>query len=218
MKEIHYKRKLNLVITLFSSFAVLFLSACGQPIMPPVTYDKPIDFQVKKNAVLRWEFGKQYDGTVPNYSQPNGGLIGAAVAASIRSDNEANNASGYTLSYGKAEQAIFMTSFRDVLRQNQVFKEVELVGETAAVSNKDVLIDVFFKTARVSSVEKNYRITLTVTMTINSQGKLPFNRTYLVQSNAQGYGISFIEQQEDVSKRLLEKLILGIEEWHRSKS
>lgn len=38
---------------------------------------------------------------------------------------------------------------------------------------------------------------------------------YLVQSNAEGFGVGFREQQIDVSERLLKKIIYGIEEWHK---
>lgn len=198
------------------SLLVLLLTGCaGKPIMPPIKYDKPIDFHVKKNAALRWEVGKQYAGAIRSYDSCDAGLVGGAISAAINSADRANNPSRYTLSYGKAEQAIFMTSFRNVLEQNQVFKTTELITDAKEVSAKDVLITVFFKTSRVSSPEKGNKITLTVDMTIVAQGKPAFKRTYLVQSNAEGYDKGFVDQQYDVSQRLLEKLISGIQEWQQ---
>lgn len=201
---------------LLATMAILLLTACAKPIMQPLRYNKPIDFHIKKNAALLWEFGRQYSGTIPsNNSYNDNGLIGAVVSSAIDSVDRTNNPSRYMLTYGKAEQAIFMTSFRDVLRQNDVFKDVELVSDAKSVSPSDVMIDVFFKTARVSSAMRDFRITLTVDLTITTQGKPPFKRTYLVQSSPDG--TSFVDQQHLVSTRLLEKLIGGLEEWHHSR-
>ncbi len=191
---------------------LLFLIGCGaQPIMPPVQYNKPIDFHVKKTAALQWELGKNYSSRVARESYHQPGMI-EALALSI---DQNNNPSRYTLSYGKAQQAIFMTSLKNVLDRNQVFKEIELVTDPNEISAKDVVIAVFFKTARVASPERAYSITLSVVMTITSQGKPPFKRTYLVQNDDEVLRKGFIAQQSDVSERLLEKVIAGIEEWHK---
>jgi len=193
---------------------LMFLTACGtKPIMPPVKYDKPIDFHVKKNALLKWELGKQYAGTIPSQTQQGNGLIGALAMATMDSIDRNNNPSRYTVSYGKAEQAIFMTSFKDVLQQNQVFKSVELIHEAKSPSANEVLIDIFFKSSRTSGASQNFRITLTVMMTITTRNGSTFQRTYLVQSEPE-ISSSFVDQQSGVSKRLLEKLVGGIEEWH----
>jgi hypothetical protein len=182
------------------------LTACGKPTIPSITYQKPIDFNVNKCAVLQWEYGKQHDAAIP--CSQSGSLVGDV----INSIDRANNPSRYTVAYGKAEQAVFMTSFRDVLKQNQVFKEVQLASEVERTPTKDILINVFFKTSRISNVDKGYRITLTVVMAITTDRTPSFTRTYLVQSEPQGF---FGDHTNlDVSTRLLEKLIAGIEEWH----
>lgn len=192
------------------------LTGCAHnAIMPSIQYNKVINFQVPKNAHLNWEVGKQYSGNIQTNYHQNNGLVGALVCAAVNSVERTNHPSHYTLSYGKAEQAIFMTSLRDVLEQNHVFKKVELIADSRQVPQKDVLVNVFFKTARVSSPENNYKITLSVEMIIETDKKAPFKRTYLVQSDAEGFNTSFGDQQIDASNRLLDKIMNGIEEWYK---
>lgn len=193
----------------------LMTGCANKPVMPPLKYDKPINFQVDKNAYLNWEVGKQYSGTVPTNHHQSAGLIGALVVSAVDSVDRSNNPSRYTLSYGKAEQIVFMTSLRDVLAENHVFKKVELIADSQQIASKDVLINVFFKTARVSSPERGNKITLSIEMIIAMGEKAPFKRTYVVQSDAEGFGAGFREQQMDVSHRLLEKIIYGIKEWYK---
>lgn len=191
----------------------LFLFACGKPIVPPAQYNKPIPFHVNKSAELQWNYGKQCDSTLSTHADHSHGLIELAISSAVDSVQRKNNPSWYTLSYGKAEQAIFMTSLRDALIKNQVFNDVELVGETAEIKGNDVLINVLFQTARVASPERNYRITLTVVLNIRSKGTAPFQRSYLVQSDSKKF--RFQDQQLDVSEKLLDKLICAIEEWYK---
>jgi len=200
-------------------FGFGLMMGCGKPVMPPLKYDEPIDFEVKKNAYLNWEFGKQYSGKVQSYDNchnNSAGLIGVLLVSAISSIDHANNPSRYTVSYGKAEQAIFMTSLRDILRKNHVFKQVELITDLASLTKKDVLVNVFFKTARVTSLGGGQTITLSVEMIVTTNGKAPFKRTYLVKSDAQGFSPSFQDQQIDVSNRLLGKIIAGLQEWHNT--
>lgn len=198
----------------------IMLAGCGKPNMLPIQYSKPINFHVKRCAILQWEYGKQYDSEIPYNSYPgNGqaGIVGNLVAgvayATSASIARKNNPSDYCVSYGKADQAIFMTSLRDTLCQQAVFNEVTLTNDKINLRPKDVLINVFFKTARVSTPETGYRITLTVELNIKSQGKAPFVRTYLVQSCTGGF--DFNDQRHNVSMILLEKIIGGIEEWSK---
>jgi len=204
--------------TVFIVLLALLCTACAKPIMPPLKYNKPIEFHVAKNAALNWEVGKQYSSAMPSSTSYNAGLIGGIVGAVIESADRERRPSLYSISYGKAEQSIFMTSLRDTLEQNHVFKAVELITDPRQAPAKDTLINVYFKTARVSSPEKNYKITLSVEMAIAGAGKSPFKRTYLVESDTGGFGKSVMDQKIDVSQKLLEKMISGIEEWHKQSS
>lgn len=198
-------------------WVILALSACGttQKIMPPLRYNKPVDVHVSKKAYIHWDIGRHYAGKIPSNSGQSGVLEYDIIASMIDSSNRQRNPSQYTLSYGKAEQAIFITSLRDVLNQNDTFKDTELTTDVASVATKDVLINIYFKTARVSLPEKGHRITLSVEMTISSSGKAPFKRTYLVETDEAELGDTFINKQTKVSQRLLEKVIVGIEQWAR---
>ena len=192
----------------------LMAGCANKPVMPPLKYNKPIHFQVNKNAYLNWEVGKERSATTPVELDHSGDLMSVLVSSAVDSIDRHNNPSHYTLSYGKAEQIVFMTSLRDVLVQNQVFKVVEVMADSRPIASQDVLINVFFKTARVASPERNYKITLTVELSIQTAQKPSFKRSYVVQSHVEGLIVRFREQQVDVSERLLEKIISAIEEWH----
>ncbi len=194
------------------------LMGCAKPIMPPLEYNQPIDIQVNKNACLNWNCGKEYASAVPTQYNTNSGVVGLLVSSAVDSVGRANNPSRYTMSYGKAEQVIFMTSLRDVLEKNQVFNQVCLGGDSVSSGANAVLIEVFFKSARVASPERGYNITLTVDLNIQANGRAPFKRTYVVQSGiGSGLGSTFCAQQTEVSTRLLKAIIKGIEDWYSFK-
>lgn len=193
----------------FISACLILLAGCAKPISP-IEYTQPIDFQVDRNAVLYWEIGKQSTSTVA--STNNESLAGNI----IESIDRQNNPSRYTLSYGKAEQAIFMTSFRNILDRQRVFKNVELVTDLKKSNSRDVLITIYFRSTRVSSPERGYQISLSVDMSITGAGKPTFFRTYFVKSEENSFG-SFQEQQSRVSTKLVENLIAGLKQWNSSK-
>lgn len=196
-------------------FSIVSCFGCAKPIMPSLKYNKPIDFHVAKNAYINWEIGKQHTSTIPSStSYNNAGLIGGLISAAVESVDRDRRPSLYMVSYGKAEQAIFMTSLKDTLSRNNVFKEVELITDPSSVRPQDVLINIYFKMARVGSPEKNYKIVLSVEMSITTAGKAPYKRTYLAESAATGFGKGIIDQKIDASEKLLEKIILGIQEWN----
>ena len=197
-------------------FIVLFLSACGKkPIMSALVYNKPVDCHIQKNAFLRWEVGKEHASSLlsHNYNQP-AGILGTIVVATVDSMQRSYQPSRYVLNYGKAEQAIFMTSFRDVLQKEAVFKKVELINDFPQKSSNDVLVNIYFKKTRVASPERNFKITLSVDMSITSAGRAPWKRTYVVESDLSA-GTSFVDQQTSVSSKLLDTIITAIPVWHK---
>lgn len=210
MKKLYY----------FLLFVVMvILTGCAstaEQVMPPLTYSSSIPVHVTKNAYLDWEIGKQASGEAPNATPPpNGGIVGALLTNAIDSQMRKQNPSRYTFTYGKAQQAVFMASLRDVLKQNNVFKEVELITDSQSVRPQDVLIIIYFKNTRVLT-EQNYKIILDVDVTIKTQGMPAFKRTYLVESNPGSFFSpnSFKDQQTDVSQQLLDKIIIGLQQWH----
>ncbi len=201
---------------LLAMISTVLLSACGtKPIMPPLQYTKPIGFTVNKSACLNWEVGKQYSSEIPNYnSSGQDSAIGNLVLAAIDSNARARNPSHYQYTYGKAEQAIFMTSLKRVLEENRVFKHVKLTMDPRQVNAKDVWINIFFKRTRVADASRNFKVTLSVELIISANDKPTFKRTYLVESDVERSGHGFVDQQTDVSQELLDKVISGIREWN----
>lgn len=177
--------------------------------MPEFQYDKPIDFRIERDAVLFWEIGKQSSSTISRAN--NSSILGSV----IESVDRQNNPSKYTLRYGKAEQAIFMTSFKNLLSRQAVFKNIDLITDPTKIKTKDVIITIYFKSTRVSSPELGYQISLSVDMSVKSSGKPTFMRNYFVKSDDRSFG-SFQEQQVKISNKLAEKLIDGLRQWHEA--
>ncbi len=211
-------------ISLFLSFFVLAaLTACGTPpaeqVMSPLTYDKPVTVHLDKKAKLYWQTGSQQSSVEPRYSSGTnvGGSLPIALAsqamqAAIETEVRKNNPGRFTYVYGKAQQAVFMTSLKDILQKKRVFTDVDLVTDKTEVNAQDVLITINFKSTRVLDADlDNHKIVLNVDMIIQSNKKPIFTRTYVVQSGDEVSG--FKAQQEDVSKRLLDKVMKGIKQW-----
>jgi hypothetical protein len=204
---------------LFLVAIVLFLGGCtpmAEQVMPPLQYEQPVNFNVAKKAYLDWEVGKQYSSTQPVFISASGGLLGAVIATAIDSEERNRNPGRYTFTYGKAQQAVFMTSLKDTLEKNHTFNHIELTTEPQQVRAEDVLITIYFKRTRVASAQDNYKIILDADFLIKTGGKIAFKRTYFVESKPGGLFSpnNFKEQQTDVSQQLLGKVIAGIQAWH----
>lgn len=203
------------------SVATLLLSGCTpatQQVMSPLRYNQSIDVHVNKTAYLYWQPGEIHGSELPRQVSYNSGIAGALVSAAIDTQMRKNNPSHYTFTYGKAQQAVFMTSFRDVLLQNHVFKDVILTTDLSRVKSQDVLLKVYFKSTKVGPAGKNYQITLDVDMSIEAN-KSTFTRSYVAESDGSYFSFkNFKDQQTDASQQLLSKLIGGIKQWQVKKS
>lgn len=195
-----------------------YLCACtpmAEQVMPPVQYKEPVNVHVTKNAYLNWQVGRQASSSIPTFISPNADILSAAIGTAIDQEERQRNPGRYTLTYGKAQQAVFMTSLKNVLDQNDVFNHIELTTEPPALTPKDVLITINFKRTRVAEAYENFKIILDAELIIKTKGKPEFSRTYLVESNP-GSGFSshnYTEQQTDVSLQLIRKVIAGIKTW-----
>lgn len=200
-KFYHMKIKLLLIGVL-----AFLLSACiaQQPyIMPPLKYNGSVA-HVDKKAYILWQRGKVLAGEIG---------IGANSFNTTAPDRE-NTPPKYTLSYGKAQQASFIISFKNLLRNNQAFKDVQITTNPANVKADDALIIVKFKYTRVNDIERNYKIILAIEMTIKS-GESSFVRTYMTESDEGGAfdAKNFDEQLTDVSEKMIVQLMHGINQW-----
>ncbi len=212
------KRKLALLFMLAVSVALLTACAPTKKVISTIKHTDEIGFHIAKNAYLQWIPGKQIAKCQPksaetyqssgNQDYGLGGLLATIIVASVEHQQRKNNPSEYIFEYGKADEAVFMTSLRNALNEQQVFKNTELTSNDK-VSSQDILIKIFFKTTRVVGFNT---LIVTAKMTILTNGKNVYERTYLVES---GHKLSkFIEIKTQVSKQLLADIIGGIKQWH----
>lgn len=204
-------------------FAYFSLTGCAptRNVMSPLQYKDTIDIHVPKVAHIYWIPGKQVAGEVQSGGYVTGSgnqgivgaLVGMAVLGVIDSHDRKHNPSKYVRDYGKADEAIFITSLRDTLERQDVFKKVELTTDLNKVGSKDVLIKVYFKTTRVN-VRENNLITLTVNLLIQSGHQPQYERTYLIQNDPL-VSKTLLERKTEVSQKLLTAVIGGIKQWHR---
>lgn len=205
------KHKIMRVKWMAALFSLLFLSGCEAPspyILPPLQYTKSTSLHSGKTAYLFWHQGQTLAGELPSFS--NGELITSLVEAQDRK----NNPSRYHRSYGKAEQAAFITNLKTALEDHHMFKKVVLLTNPNQMKSNGVLIEVNFKSARVSDAEHHYKITLSVEMNIRS-GKSMVSRTYLSESDeSQSFsGVGTQTQMAGVSQDLLNQLMSGINQF-----
>ena len=194
-------------------------------VMPPLKYHDDIDIHVPKVAHIYWTPGKQAAHELSNnVSMTTGGsgiagLVGALVATSIQEHHRKNNPSQYLREYGKADEAVFITSLRDVLVEQDVFKNVELTNDLSKISPNDVVIKVYFKSTRIT-FKYDYIITLTVNLSIQANNRPLYERTFLIQNNTPEPAFTFksktfTEIKTEVSQKLLVSILNGIKQWHR---
>ncbi len=195
---------------------IFFLNSCTpmpEQVMPPLQYNMPINLHLNKKAYLQWKVGEQYSSTVP--VALSGNPIADTIGVAIINREYKRNPGRFTFTYGKPQQAVFMTSLKNTLEQQHVFNTIEIITHPHQINSDDVLITVEFKMTRVSSADEKYKIILDAELAIIQGGKLQFNRTYLVESNPGRFfsTISFKNQQTDVSQQLMQRIIFGIKQW-----
>ncbi len=117
-------------------------------------------------------------------------------------------------SYNKAQQAVFMTSLQQNLQQQRAFSVVNLVTQAPTPISQPI-ITVYFKSTRVADDTEGNQITLSTVLRIQAPQQKEFTRTYVVSSTPDR---SFAKQEEDVSIRLLDKVLQGIDDWAASEN
>lgn len=201
------------------AFSALLLNACtpaAEEVMPPLQYNQSVKTHTHKKASLYWQVGEQHASIAAQHIGGGGDIASALIASAIDAQMRKSNPGQYSFAYGKAQQAVFMTSLKEVLQENHVFKTVNLITDKKQTQPDDVLMTIHFKSTRVSGEEKNHQIMLDVTLAIQS-GQSTFERTYLVESSNEGFfsSRSFKDQQTDVSQQLLTKIMGGIQQWNK---
>ncbi len=197
-------------------FLLLGLTACTnsspEDVMPSVPYTgKTINTHSNNTAQLYWQVGKQAVETDPTVIVNSSGLIGALVVTSIDAMDRQHNPGKYNFSFGKAQQAIFMTSLRDALVAEKVFKETQLVTAPSTLTAQQTRITIYFKSTRAEPASGAYQVTLDVELRVQTPNKPTFQRTYFVQSDPDTTkDTSYKGQQLDASKKLMKQLMQGI--------
>ncbi len=206
----------------------VFITACTPPseqVMPPVKYDKPINIHSQKKLYLQWQSGDtlatEREDVMPIVGVNGGGLAGAiagaVTAAVIVGVAHKENPGMYQYKFGNAQQSVFMTSLRDVLTQNHVFKHVTLVAKPPARLHKnEALMKVNFRESRVGAQAKGFPIILSVDMTLKQPGHKSFKRHYFVKSHPKKR--NFKNHQINASQQLLDRVVHGIEQWNKGKA
>jgi hypothetical protein len=205
------------VIKLFSVAIVgLLLVGCGttEPtaqLMPAITFNQPITFHSDKAAILYWDYGKIISVEV---NQGNifeattlSGMVTHTITQSYKEQYDQND---ILINYGKAEQAVFMTSLRNVLGNAGTFKSVIISAEPPKLNPDQMLISVNFEKSAVLRGAHGYPIQLKVVMTVSDiKGRL-LKRTFDIKpKNSVGSYLfdDFKDAQIYASQQLMNDII-----------
>src|SRR3990167_449382 len=101
--------RLVFILFLIGSIAACTISS-PEDVMSSVPYAGTVNIHTNKIAHLNWQVGKQQVESDPTYISPNAGLVGAVIISTIDSERRKRNPGRYNYSFGKAQQAVFMTS------------------------------------------------------------------------------------------------------------
>lgn len=200
----------------------LFITACvqsGEALMGPVSYEKSIRVHSNKNAYLVWQHGQ--DVAAVSHTEPgeDAGVLGALITRAIDDAQHKNTPGRFTYQYGKPQQTVFMTSLRDTLKQQHAFKKVVLVTSAPKLGANDVAIYVNFKQTRVNrGVYDRNEIVVDAQLNVNDPTHRAFKKNYVVASTQPEKLFetkTFTDHQSEVSKKLMAKVIRGLEQWSR---
>ena len=164
----------------------------GESVMPMLHATYQMQAKEMSAATLVWQMGT-IDAGISNQANPffNG---------------EAGQ------SYNKAQQAVFMTSLKNELTQQQTFKNIDLVPSAPKAAAMPI-ITIYFKSTYVSDRTEGNRVTLDTVLRIESPNQPVFTKTYLVTSDTSG---SFKTKMQTVSTSLLDKVLKGIDDWSKT--
>lgn len=210
-------KKLSLFIL---ALLTLTLVACSSThdVMNPLSYHGNSNIQsVPHKAYLYWQPGKEIGSEVPRNVDASS-VAALVISASIDQGLRSANPSDYVFNYGKAQEAVFMTSLKNVLNEQHTFIDTQLTTTAKTPKPQDVLISVYFKKTEVlpATLFHQIQIVLDVEMTIKQGGKKPYTRSYQVKSHNGALGMkSFKGLQTDVSTQLMDKIMADIANWSK---
>lgn len=122
--------------------SAFILSGCApkKNVIPKLRYQEDIGITVPKKACIYWVPGRRvgsekasptYSASYSSGSSGAAGAVGSVavtlLANMMQAQHKKNNPSQYTYEYGKADEVVFITSLKDILLEQNTFKDVELI-------------------------------------------------------------------------------------------
>lgn len=157
--------------------SVLSVTACSPyPIMPPVTYHKPINLHTNKSAWLTWGSAEHHYDSL--------------------------------FSYSKAEQVVFVTSVRDVLKKNRVFKNVNITPIQKKLKNNEIQITLFFKKTEIEHTLLADSVKIDLIISVRGVHGEIFKRYYFSRADK-----VFFKSLEMASQQLMNDIVHDLAEW-----
>lgn len=208
------------LVVLLLSFALVGCSS-SRIIIDKLHYKNSIDLKVPNKAYIYWIPGEHNSHEVQDYSVASGGgglggLVANLAIGVIKQQDKKNNPSKYFLEYGKADESVFITSLRNTLDAQGVFKTTDIITNLDQVNPSDVLITIYFKNTRIDHAGM---VTLSAHMSIKTKNKQAFSRTYFVQSDDEPKGFlhtkGLLEMKTESSQKLLALIINGIKQYYQ---
>lgn len=190
----------------------------AERVMPAVKYQKDVGFQSSKTALLLWQSGKQFSSVAHDDTAPNDPLA-AVISAGIDTYLRKTRPGQFTYGYGSPQQAVFMTSLRDILQQQHTFKKVDFIAKKSPLKPGQVLVTLDFQRTKVD--DHTSKISLKTQMTIDDSHGHTFKQNYFVysrQPDSVFKNKNFVEQQTDVSQQLMDHVVHGLKQWHKQYS
>jgi hypothetical protein len=186
----------------------------AQKPMPMVEYNQPVDMRFDQPAVLVYHTGEVISSRYVVQPAYSSNLAANVLAAVISNEIQKKYSDRYIYQYGQEQQKVFMTSLRDVLLKNHVFKTVEFVDDEKKIRPHQVMIIVDFTRTRVGSQERGLPILLKGNIIIKCEDQV-FQKPFFIHNANEDArrSWSFQARTVDVSQQLMEKVCKTIKLW-----
>lgn len=191
----------------------VLLIACTPPtsqLMGPVQYKQPVTFSSNKSALIYWDYGKIIPAEIPPDASSDINPAGALLNVFIQSQKEKYDRDDIMVSYGKAQQVIFLTSLRDILMQRGAFKDVNIIVKPQKPNAQQVLISLDFVKSQVIRAQDDFPISLTVHMVVKNSVKTLYDQTFTIKPDPSIWSKlfhNFKDSQQYASQMLMKKVM-----------
>lgn len=197
----------------------LTLTGCAstppaEVMLSPVQYNQPIHVSSNKNAVLHWRYGEAFSKNSDEAVRQHESLMVGMIQSMV----DASNPGRVRLQFGKARQAVFMTSLRDILNNNHVFKNTTLGSDSKKPSTNQVSITITFKETHIGTRFDGWPITLDANVLITDANGHRQSHNVLAQSqgsdDTRHDTAVFSHQQRGAAHSLMTQVIKQISQFN----